>query len=224
MWAHPSAVGSVHAGVRALRARPLALHPTFGGPFMHLAQPYHKPYLCPSTITPKTMHITLRPWQLHEAPLLSELANNPAIAANMMDQFPLPFTLEVAQQFITRHLAPTPTLIHAIEVDGTPVGSIGIHPLSDIDRFNGELGYWLGEPYWGRGIITQAIQLKVQHVFAHLDLQRIFARPFARNQASCRALEKAGFNLEATLHQTRFKNGQWEDELIYAVRRPTTLP
>jgi RimJ/RimL family protein N-acetyltransferase len=166
------------------------------------------------------MNISLRPWQQHEAPILSALANNPAIAANMMDQFPMPYTPEVAEQFIARNLAASPTLIHAIIWEGQPVGSIGIHPQSDIDRFNGELGYWLGEPFWGKGIITQAIRLKVENVFQTLDLQRIFARPFGRNLASAKALENAGFVLEAKLSQTRFKLGQWEDELIYAIRRP----
>ncbi|MDB5263882.1 MAG: family N-acetyltransferase, partial [Adhaeribacter sp.] len=112
-----------------------------------------------------------------------------------------------------------PSKIFAIEVNGEAAGGIGVHPQTDIQRKNAELGYWLAEPYWGKGIITKAIRQMVDFAFQHPDIERIFARPFGTNLASQRVLEKAGFILEARLHKTFFKNGIYEDELIYARRR-----
>ena len=93
-------------------------------------------------------------------------------------------------------------------------------PQADVHRKNAELGYWLAEPYWGQGIITRAITRMVSYGFEHWDIHRIFARPFGTNIASQRALEKAGFVLEARFEKTIFKNGEYLDELVYAIRRP----
>lgn len=169
------------------------------------------------------MNLTLRLWQMEEAERMAALANRPEIAANMTDAFPNPFELRNAQIFIEKTQAHTPTQIHAIVLDGKPIGSIGIHPQEDIMRYNGELGYWLAMEYWGKGIMTAAIRLKVEHVFAHFELERIFARPFGRNIGSRKALEKAGFTLEAVIPQVIMKNGQWEDECFYGIRRADRL-
>jgi ribosomal-protein-alanine N-acetyltransferase len=165
------------------------------------------------------MSFTLRAWLPDDLPSLVRHANNPEIARYMTDQFPHPFTQEKAQGFISFATSHTPRRVFAIDVDGQAVGGIGIHPQTDIQCKNAELGYWLAQPFWGRGIITEAIRQVVDYGFDIFDITRIFARPYGTNIGSQRALEKAGFVLEARFEKTLFKNGDFLDELIYAVRR-----
>jgi RimJ/RimL family protein N-acetyltransferase len=113
----------------------------------------------------------------------------------------------------------SPPRILAITLADEAIGGIGIHPQSDIYRQNAELGYWLGEPFWGKGIMTEAIRQMVIYGFEHWPLNRIFARPYHTNIGSQRALKKAGFTLEARLQGTIIKNEEVLDELIYAIRR-----
>lgn len=166
------------------------------------------------------MDFVLRPWSLSDLDSLVKYGNNPQIARNMSDQFPHPYTPERARAFIDWAMSEDPPRILAIEVDGEAAGGIGIHPQSDIYRKNAELGYWLGEPYWGKGIMTSAIRQMVAYGFRHWDIDRIFARPFGTNMASQRTLEKAGFILEGRFAKTLLKDGEYLDELIYAIRRP----
>ena len=112
-----------------------------------------------------------------------------------------------------------PTHIFAIDIDGHAVGGIGIHSQSDIFRKNAELGYWLAEPFWGKGIMTTAVKEMLEYSFNNFEINRVFARPFGNNVGSQKVLEKAGFVLEARLSKVLFKNGEYLDELIYAVRR-----
>ena len=165
------------------------------------------------------MNFTLRPFRPADAASLAKQANNPNIARFMTDGFPHPFTLERAQGFIKVSTSIDPIRIRAIEMDGEIAGAIGIHPQEDIMCKNAELGYWLAEPFWGRGIMTEAIKQTIDYGFQNWDIDRIFARPFGSNIGSQRALEKAGFKLEAKFEKTIFKNGQYEDEWVYAVRR-----
>jgi ribosomal-protein-alanine N-acetyltransferase len=165
------------------------------------------------------MTFKLRLWTLADLDSLVKYANNAAIARFLTDQFPHPYTHDHGRIFIGFATSNAPAKIFAIEINNEAAGAIGIHPQTDIYRKNAELGYWLGEPFWGRGIITQAIGQMVDFAFQNLDIERIFARPFGSNKASQRVLEKAGFVLEAHLIKTLFKNGNYEDELIYAVRR-----
>ncbi|MEM0932141.1 MAG: GNAT family protein [Bacteroidota bacterium] len=99
------------------------------------------------------------------------------------------------------------------------MGSIGLHLQNDIYRKNAELGYWLAEPFWNYGIMSKAISEVVHFGFKNYDIERIFARPFGTNIASQKCLEKCGFSLEAKLRNTLFKNGQYIDEMIYAIRK-----
>jgi len=165
------------------------------------------------------MHFLLRPWTVNDLESLVSFANNYEIAKNMNDQFPHPYTVEDGKAFIAMASKTAPYNILAIEIDGAAAGGIGIHPQAGIERKNAELGYWLAQPYWGKGIITQAIIEMVAYGFKNFDIGRIYARPFASNIASQKALQKAGFVLEAKLEKTFFKNGAYIDELIYAVRR-----
>jgi len=165
------------------------------------------------------MEFTLRPWDFDDRESLVYHANNYNIARYMTDRFPYPYTLQDASSFIQMASTGTPPNILAIEVEGKGVGGIGLHMQPDIYRKNAELGYWLGESYWGKGIITNAIIEMTRYGFANWDINRIFARPFGTNKASQRVLEKAGFTLEGKFEKSLYKNNEYLDELIYAIRR-----
>src|SRR6476661_2062693 len=165
------------------------------------------------------MELKLRAWNIEDRYSLVEYANNYNIARFMTDKFPYPYTLEDAINFIEMASMAVPPNILAIEVDGKAVGGIGLHIQPDIYRKNAEMGYWLGESYWGKGIITNAIIEMTRYGFANWDINRIFARPFGTNKASQRVLEKAGFTLEGKFEKSLYKNNEYLDELIYAIRR-----
>ena len=165
------------------------------------------------------MDFKLRPWKTEDLESLVKYANNPNIARFLTDGFPHPYTKESGEKFIESAMAGNPVYIFAIDIDGEAAGGIGIHPQRDIQKKNAELGYWLAEPYWGKGIMTRAIKQIVEYAFETFDITRIFARPFGNNPGSQRILEKNGFVLEARFDKTLFKNGQFLDELFYAVRR-----
>lgn len=150
---------------------------------------------------------------------LVQHANNFEVAKNLTDAFPHPYTEADGKAFITMATKADPIHIFAIEVEGKAVGGIGIHPQSDIMKKNAELGYWLGEPYWGKGIITRAIKQMVDFAFKTYDITRVYARPYGTNIGSQKVLEKNGFKLEARIEKNIFKNGEFLDELIYAIRK-----
>ena len=108
------------------------------------------------------------------------------------------------------------TFAFAVTADGKVIGSIGAFRQGNIHRQTAELGYYIGEEYWGKGIMTEAVKQLCAHVFAHTDILRIFAEPFAHNLASCRVLEKAGFQYEGTLRCNAVKNGKILDMKLYA--------
>lgn len=165
------------------------------------------------------MNFILRPWSINDLDNLVLYANNSNIAKFMNDGFPHPYTKESGEAFIVFANKDNPVHIFAIDLDGEAIGGIGLHPKLDVDRKNAELGYWLAEPYWGKGIITAAIKKMVDFGFKTFDISRIFARPFGTNIGSQKVLEKAGFILEATFEKTLYKNGEYLDELIYAIRK-----
>lgn len=165
------------------------------------------------------MEFKLRPWQMDDLPSLLKYADNANIARNLTDKFPHPYSVEAGRGFLERVTQGDPPPVLAIEVNGEAVGAIGIHPQEDIMRRNAEMGYWLAEPFWGKGILSAAIPRMVDYGFEHFDIDRIYARPFGSNLASQRVLEKSGFILEARFEQTIYKWGRYEDELFYALRR-----
>ena len=165
------------------------------------------------------MDFKLRPWLIADLDSLIENGDNINIARFMTDSFPHPYTRERAEKFIEMANSMKPVNIFAIDVNGIAVGSIGIHPQTDIMRKNAELGYWLGEKYWGNGIISRAIPLMVKYGFEHFDITRIYARPYSNNPRSQRVIEKSGFILEARIEKNIYKNGEFLDELIYAIRK-----
>lgn len=162
---------------------------------------------------------SLRPFTMNDLDDLIRYANNPNIAKNLTDLFPYPYGREDGKKFIKMTMEQNPRQVMAIAIDGEVCGAIGVHPQTDIQRKNAELGYWLAEPFWGKGIITKAVKQMIDYGFKTFDINRIYARPFGDNRASQRVLEKAGFVLEARFKNTLIKNGVYQDELVYAVRR-----
>lgn len=180
-----------------------------------MTPPFHLSVALPS--------VTLRPWQIEDLHDLVHVANNRNIAQYMTDGFPHPYTPANGLAFL--HMATqNPGRLWAITISGKAAGGIGYHPMTDIWQKNAELGYWLGEPYWGNGILTEAVKKMTDYVFHQTQIERVFARPFGTNKASQRVLEKAGFKLEATIPNGFFKWGTYEDELIYAIRKTPELP
>ncbi len=168
--------------------------------------------------------MTLRPWHIDDLETLVIIANNVNIAKYMADVFPHPYTIENGNAFIDLAIndakkIPPNAVRFAIIIDDKPVGGIGLHLQSDILRKNAEIGYWLAEDYWGKGIITDAIKQIVKYGFDNLDIVRIFARIYGTNIPSQKVVEKCGFKLEGKYDKTIFKNGEFLDELIYAVRK-----
>jgi ribosomal-protein-alanine N-acetyltransferase len=165
------------------------------------------------------MQITLRPWHLDDLNNLVALANNKNIAQYMADVFPHPYTIENGKTFIDFANSNPNSKIFAISINDKPAGSIGLHLQADILKKNAEIGYWLGEEYWGKGIIKNAINQIVDYGFNNLDIVRIFARIYGTNIPSQKVIERAGFVLEGKFEKTIYKNNEFLDELIYAIRK-----
>lgn len=164
--------------------------------------------------------LTIRSWRVDDAERFAPLANNYAIWRNLRDRFPHPYTVEDAHAFIERTLARAQQVNYAIALDDAPIGSIGVTPGEDIYRKSAEFGYWLGEPYWGRGYASEAIIGFTDWGFDAFDLVRYNALVFTWNPASARALAKSGFVLEATSRCAAIKEGKACDEWLYAKVRP----
>jgi len=159
----------------------------------------------------------LRPWKIEDAPALAAAANNRNVWIYLRDRMPHPYTLADAEAYLQRRT--DSELVLCIEVEGHAAGSIGLHPGTDVSRLTAELGYWLAERFWGRGIITAAVQTIVQYGFEQLPINRIEAYVFANNPASARVLEKAGFVCEGRLRQSVIKDGHILDSFLYALLR-----
>jgi RimJ/RimL family protein N-acetyltransferase len=160
---------------------------------------------------------TLRPWRLADAASLVKYANNPNVARQLRDRFPHPYTAADARQFIQAIAQARPTTTFAIVVGGEAVGGTGFSPGADVERYSAEVGYWLGEPFWGRGITVEAVQLLSAYAFDTCSMLRLFALPFADNAQSIRVLEKAGYTREAILRASSVKQGIVHDQAVYAL-------
>jgi RimJ/RimL family protein N-acetyltransferase len=158
----------------------------------------------------------VRQWRMDDAEALVRHADNINVARQLRDRFPHPYTRANASIFLKAATSAAEPSNLAIDVDGEAVGAIGYVPGIDVERYSAEIGYWLGESYWGRGIVTEALLLVTEHVFATANLLRLFALPFADNAASTRVLEKAGYVREAILRSSSVKYGQPRDQALYA--------
>ena len=155
-----------------------------------------------------SQNFELREWKLSDIISLAENANNINIWNHVRDYFPHPYSEEDGKQFIESVLGkPKPAVDLAIVVQEKTVGGIGLVLQKDVERISAEIGYWLGENYWNKGIMTEAIKQMVTYAFSHFPLRKIYAPVFDFNIASQKVLQKAGFELEAVLKQAAIKNG-----------------
>ena len=163
---------------------------------------------------------TVRAWRKTDADALVHHANNINVARHLRDRFPHPYTRADAKFFL-KHAATAedPTNL-CIDVDGVAAGAVGYVPGYDVERYSAEIGYWLGEELWGRGIVTEALSLVTAHAFSQMNFLRLFALPFADNAGSARVLEKAGYEREALLRSSCVKFGQPRDQWLYARLNP----
>lgn len=169
----------------------------------------------------------IRSFQVDDAGQLARSANNREIWRNVRDRFPHPYRREDATEFLSAVVASEPETTFAIEVDGAVAGSIGFKLQNDVERVSAEIGYWLAEPFWGRGIVTEAVGAITDWAFRQtfsidsdeVRLERIFALPYAWNPASGRVLEKVGFVLEGRLRHAAIKDGELVDQLLFAAYR-----
>jgi RimJ/RimL family protein N-acetyltransferase len=165
----------------------------------------------------------LRNWTDDDIPALVKYANNAKIWLNVRDIFPHPYTESDAKQWI-KLAGTSPVTNFAIASQVEAIGGIGFTLQSDIYKRSAEIGYWIGEPHWGKGIATLALGSIVQYAFANYDLTRLYATVFESNSASARVLEKNGFKLEARLIKSITKNGHTMDALLYALIRDDLRP
>ena len=161
----------------------------------------------------------IRKWLLSDAADLTVAISNKKVQANLRDGIPYPYTVQDGINFISAMLSAdeNDTFAFAITVDEKAIGSIGVYRQENIHRQTAELGYYTAEEYWGKGSMTEAIKQIGQFVFQKSDIIRIYAEPFAYNIASCKALEKAGFQYEGTLRNNAVKNGKVIDMKMYSI-------
>lgn len=163
---------------------------------------------------------TLRSLRPGDAPAIATYANNRNIWINVRDRFPHPYHVAHARQFIRMVRGTTQECDFGIEIEGEIVGGVGFVIQPDVQRVSAEVGYWLGEPFWGRGIATEALAAITRHAIDTHRLTRLFAVVFDYNAASARVLEKCGYQLEARLPRSAIKNGRVIDQLQYGYRVP----
>ena len=159
---------------------------------------------------------TVRPWRLNDAGSLVRHANNRKVWLVVRDRFPHPYMIQDAHEFLQRATTEQPEMKFCIEVEGAAVGGIGLHPGEDVHRHTATMGYWLGEQYWRRGIMTEAVTAVTDFCFKNFPFRRISAEVFANNPGSARVLEKAGFTFEGRLKNHVLKEGNLLDTLLYA--------
>jgi|LGOV01.1.fsa_nt_gb ribosomal-protein-alanine N-acetyltransferase len=167
------------------------------------------------------MEFKLRDWKLSDAESIVPLANNQKIAGNLRNTFPNPYTLDDAHLFLTKsiHQNRRKHLNKAIIIDDSIAGAISLLMQADVSCKSGELGFWLGEPFWGKEIMTHAITQMSDTAFNDLNIFRIYARPFAENMHARKSLEKAGFQLEGIFKKSIYKNEKIMDSCMYALTK-----
>ncbi|MBD5148102.1 MAG: GNAT family N-acetyltransferase [Oscillibacter sp.] len=170
------------------------------------------------------MTVEIRPWTLADAADLARALSNKRVQDNLRDGLPFPYTEQDGRDYISAMLAAdkNETFAFAVTAEGRVIGSIGVFRPGNIHRRTAELGYYIAEEYWGKGVMTSAVRQICAYVFANSDIIRIYAEPFSHNAASCRVLEKAGFRYEGTLLANAVKNGRVIDMRMYALLKTDT--
>jgi RimJ/RimL family protein N-acetyltransferase len=160
---------------------------------------------------------TIRPWRRGDEMSLVRHAGNRKVWINLRDRFPHPYTMADAREWIDRCAADGNSTQWAIAVDGHPAGGIGLDRREDVNRIAAEIGFWLGEELWGRGIMTEAVGAVTRYGFQTLGLERIYAEVFAWNPPSMRVLEKNGYTREGILRSSAIKDGRIIDQFVWAI-------
>lgn len=169
---------------------------------------------------PELPALPVRPWRAKDEDSLVRHADSYEVWRHVRDRFPRPYTRKDARKWIDSQLeAPEPLLNFAIELEGEAVGGIGLIPGFDVESRTAEIGYWLGEAAWGRGLATAAVRSIVTYGFERLDLLRVFAAVFDFNPASARVVEKAGFVREGVLRDAAVKEGRVTSMIVYGITR-----
>lgn len=172
------------------------------------------------TIPTDISGLVLRPLMPADAQPMAFEANTTRIFENVRDRFPFPYQVGHAEAFIREQMDFDPPRHFAISCQDRFCGVIGYFPQEDVYRFSAEIGYWLGESHWGRGLATASIKALVRHIFTETEILRVYAMVFAFNTASMRALEKAGFQKEGISVKHVFKNARFWDEHRYYLLHP----
>ncbi|MFR8215440.1 MAG: GNAT family N-acetyltransferase [Oscillospiraceae bacterium] len=164
------------------------------------------------------MNCKIRKWKLSDAKDLASVISNKKIQDNLRDGLPYPYTEQDATDYISAMLSEdeNETFAFAITIDNKAIGSIGAFRQKNIHRHTAEIGYYIAEEYWGKGLMTEAVKQICSYIFDKSNIVRIYAEPFSYNKASCRVLEKAGFLYEGTLRSNAIKNGKTIDMLMYS--------
>ncbi len=167
------------------------------------------------------MNCKIRKWKLTDAKDIAVALSNKKIQDNLRDGLPYPYSEQDGIDFISSMLSANEdeTFAFAITLDNKVIGSIGVFRQQNIHRQTAEMGYYIAEEYWGKGIMTDAVKQICEYVFKNSDILRIYAEPFAYNTGSCRVLEKAGFQYEGTLRNNAVKNGNVIDMKMYSLLR-----
>ena len=165
------------------------------------------------------MNVSIREWRIDDKSALAVNLNNPKVLNNLRDGLPYPYTEQDSEKFIRAMLSSDKnnTFAFAITLNEKVIGSIGVFRQDNIHFRTAEMGYYIAEPYWGNGYMTSAIKQVCQYVFKYTDIIRIYAEPFSHNIASCKVLEKAGFQYEGTLKSNAIKCGSVVDMKMYAL-------
>jgi ribosomal-protein-alanine N-acetyltransferase len=164
-------------------------------------------------------HTTIRPWTSEDLSALVALADNLQIWNGLRNTFPHPYTMSDGEAWLALMAQMTPVVNFAIEYNGELAGGIGLILNRDVYVKSAEIGYWIGEPYWGHGIATEALRQMVTYTFTYFDIVRLYAEVFENNKASMRVLEKNGFYLEGVRRKAVFKNDQLMDDYIWVLLR-----
>ena len=161
----------------------------------------------------------IRSYASDDADALVRYANNRKIWLNLRDIFPHPYTWEDAENWLNQVKEQTPEAHFAIASKNECIGGVGITLQSDVKRLSGEIGYWLGEPFWGQGIASRVVRAFTEYAFATYNIIRIYAEVFSNNVSSARVLEKAGYVCEGCLRQSIIKDEKIQNLFIYAIVR-----
>lgn len=165
----------------------------------------------------KSKDLVLKHLEYHQVDDLARIANNKKIWLNVRNQFPYPYTLEHAKDFIKKYSEKKNHLSWAINYKNQLAGMIGLHRQADVYAHSLEIGYWIGEEFWGKGIASTSVKLACDYAFENTDINRIWAGLYDYNLGSKRVLEKCGFEYEGCLKKAVFKDGKFVDELRYAL-------